>query len=465
MSGALVTRLKPEFKNIRLGNTLYGAIVRLLLITVIFSAAVFLTPLMVTNPRLATGYVPLLIIAGLAAILFSAVAGYCFYRNINRALDELNTASQRVSGGNYNLLLTPSRINEFNQLFFSFRQLAETIQANYLELRQQKGWLTAILNSIQEGLLVLDAGGRILIANASFREIAGTDTTEVQFYWQVIRHPELSDIIFQLQPLQPHVSREIELTGRHFLINGSLTPTGEKVITFSDVSAIVQAAAMKRDFIQNVSHELRTPLAAIKGYVEALEETVTGTEQNFLKIIKRHTDRLIRIVNDLLLLARLESPRLLPEMEAVNVNELINDVLTVFRPLITEKGLELVLNLPKPNPIIKGDRLYLEQALINLLDNAVRYTEKGKITISAIINCNWLNLAVEDTGIGIAREHLPRIFERFYVVDRARSRQSGGTGLGLAIVKHIVTIHNGEIKVESTPGIGSKFTLLLPLAV
>jgi two-component system phosphate regulon sensor histidine kinase PhoR len=439
-----------------------GTTFRLLVITFIFSAVVFLIPVIVRNPGLLKSYLPALITGVLVALFYSLIVGYFFARNISRAVEELDAAARRMAGGFYNVVLTPSRLQEFNQLFFTFRQLAEKIQANQRELYQKKGWLTAILNSISEGLLVLDAGGRVLIANTSFRQIAGTDTFEDRFYWQLIRHPELNLIVSGLQSPNARLSQKIELAGRHFLINGSCTATGEKVITFSDISEIVQAAAMKRDFIQNVSHELRTPLAAIKGYVETLKETMTGEELNFLKIIKRHTDRLIRIVNDLLTLSQLEQPQPQLEREPVNVNELVNDVLSVSRPLIQAKGLELVLEIPDPAPTIRGDRLYLEQALLNLLDNAIRYTDKGKITVRVMATDNQLNLIVEDTGVGIPGEHLPRIFERFYVVDRARSRQSGGTGLGLAIVKHIAALHDGEIRVESTPGVGSKFTLSLP---
>jgi len=459
-----VTKLRPNIRVILSGNALYRAIVQVLFLTVIFTLAVFLTILLIKSSEQRINYLPVLIITGASALIFSLISGFFFYRKINRAIEELNTAAQRMLKGDYQIHLTPSRFAEFNRLFFTFHQLTDAIRANYRELRQKKGWLTAILNSIQEGLLVLDDRGRILIANTSFRQIAGTKPVEDQFYWQVLRNPVLSDVISDLQSRNARLSRKMELGGRQFLINGSLSPTGEKVITFSDISEIVQASTMKRDFIQNVSHELRTPLTAIKGYIETMAETATDQNRNYLHIIKRHTDRLIRIVNDLLTLSQLESPQVQLETEVLNVQELFNDVLTVLRPAIQQKGLQLDLAIPDPSPKIKGDRLYLEQALINLLDNAVRYTEKGKITINAETNDNRVSITVADTGIGIAPEHQARIFERFYVVDRTRSRQSGGTGLGLAIVKHIITIHNGEINVESIPGLGSKFTLILPNA-
>lgn len=465
MSGELVIRLKPHFKNIRFSHTLYGAIIRVLVITFFFSGLVFLIPLLIKNPALVKGYIPFAILLGLGGSGFSVFIGYLLYRNIKRGVDELNIASQRIANGHYHIQFVPSRFREFNQLFFTFRQLAETIQANNLELRQKKSWLTTILNSIQEGLLVLDPSGKILITNTSFQKMVGTDRTEDRFYWQVIRHPEMSDVITRLQPQGEAISREIELAGRHFLLNAVCSSTGDKVITFSDISEIVRVAEMKRDFIQNVSHELRTPLTAIKGYIETMEESVTGRELEYLNIIKRHTGRLIQLVNDLLVLSRLETAELPLKIEEISIRELITDVVSGFKPMMESKGLELKLDLPESDISLKGDRLYLEQAVVNLMDNAIRYTDRGVITVGFRVVNGWVELTIQDTGIGIPSEHLPRIFERFYVVDRARSRLSGGTGLGLAIVKHIVNLHNGKITVESVPGTGSRFTIKLPLTI
>ncbi len=394
----------------------------------------------------------------------TGLANWAIYRKLRRSFEEINNACRRIVNGYYLLQFSPSGFDEFNRIFAGLRELAETIRFNSLELRQKKSWLEAVLNSIQDGLIVLDDQGYVLIANRSFEQFTGVTAAEGKFYWQVLRHPAMSELVTTMKTQRGTFSRRMELAGRHFLLNAARSATGEIVITFSEISEMVRVEEMKRDLIQNVSHELRTPLTAIKGYLETLEETVTSQGQEYLKIIKRHTERLIRIVNDLLILTRLEAAQITREDEMVSIRELITDATIACKPLLESKGLKLKLELPEPDITIRGDRFYLEQALVNLVDNAVRYTEKGQITISGRLEGNDLQLIVEDTGIGIPPEHLPRIFERFYVVDRGRSRQSGGIGLGLAIVKHIVSLHKGEIRVESTPGMGSKFTLRLPVA-
>ncbi len=219
---------------------------------------------------------------------------------------------------------------------------------------------------------------------------------------------------------------------------------------------------IKRDFVVNVSHELRTPLAAIKGFAETLEEEVGENAKTYAGVIKRNTDRLINIVQDLLLLSELEEKGSKPESEEVNLKQLADNVIRIFKSRLTEKGLDFHLRVEDGLPAVKGDSFKLEQMLINLLDNSIKYTEKGKIVLALKQKEGNVEIIVEDTGIGIPQEHLMRIFERFYVVDKSRSKKFGGTGLGLSIVKHIVLSHKGTIAVESSLAKGTRFTIMLP---
>jgi len=221
-----------------------------------------------------------------------------------------------------------------------------------------------------------------------------------------------------------------------------------------------------------VSHELRTPLTAIKGYTETLEEDAfenPGDQKHFLRIIKRHTDRLINIVSDLLVLSEVEGRDTLTEenqsddFEDININEVIKSSLEALKSKAKEKGLKVSFNTSEPVHLITANRFLLEQMFINLIDNAVKYnTDSGEIDIQITIRGNNLRIEISDTGIGIPKDSLPRIFERFYRVDKTRSRKMGGTGLGLSIVKHIVIIHGGKIDVQSEEGMGSKFIITLP---
>ncbi len=229
------------------------------------------------------------------------------------------------------------------------------------------------------------------------------------------------------------------------------------------------AEIVKRDFATNVSHELRTPLTAIKGFAETLEDEVDPKSRRHVDIIRVHTDRLITIVQDLLTLSEIEEKEANLEFEDVNIVELLENVKNLFTEKIIEKGLELKFVIDENIPHLKADSFKLEQMFINLIDNAVKYTEKGGITISikqvpeVLPQNEFVVFEIMDTGIGISEKYLIRIFERFFVVDKSRSRKLGGTGLGLSIVKHIVQLHNGRITVESTPDTGSKFTVILPI--
>ncbi|HOJ43677.1 MAG TPA: ATP-binding protein, partial [Syntrophorhabdaceae bacterium] len=218
---------------------------------------------------------------------------------------------------------------------------------------------------------------------------------------------------------------------------------------------------IKKEFIANISHELRTPLTAIKGFIETLEEEEHIENIQYLDAIKRHTTRLINIVDDLLTLSELEKEGVKLELEEVRLDSLTENIVKIFEPKLKEKGLNLIIDIEKDIKPIMADPFKLEQMLINLIDNAIKYTEKGKITISVTQDDNNSVIIVEDTGIGIPENAIPRIFERFYTVDKSRSKKLGGTGLGLSIVKHIVLLHKGTIDVQSVYGKGTRFIVTL----
>jgi two-component system phosphate regulon sensor histidine kinase PhoR len=227
-----------------------------------------------------------------------------------------------------------------------------------------------------------------------------------------------------------------------------------------DITEMKQIEHIKKDLAVNVSHELRTPLTAIKGFTETLMDEAGPSSQEYLRIIHRHTERLITMVNDLLILSEMEEKPSLA-LEDVNICDLMKGLMAIYEPRIKAKG--LALNVRCPAITIKADPFRLEQLLTNLIDNALKYTEKGEISVTVEIQGDVVTISVKDTGVGIPSEHVSRIFERFYVVDKSRSRSMGGTGLGLSIAKHIATLHGGRIEVASTPYMGSTFTVTLPV--
>jgi len=292
------------------------------------------------------------------------------------------------------------------------------------------------------------------------QEISGADELDGQYYWQVFREEELGSLLKQTLQTGQNGFAELNYAGRCYTVNVTQLPDGQGLVALMcDITGARELERIKRDFVTNASHELRTPLTAIKGFAEMLEEDVNAEQKHYVDVIKNNAERLINIVQDIMTLSGLEARDAL-EKEKINLKTLLTDLQSIFAARLKEKGLSFSISEELPVEI-RGDIFKLQQVFINLIDNAVKYTEKGGITISIAKTKDRAVITVADTGPGIPPEEQSRIFERFYVVDKSRSRQLGGTGLGLSIVKHIVLLHNGEISVESSLS-GSKFIVTLP---
>ncbi len=382
--------------------------------------------------------------------------------NLTRPIKELAAAFRAVSSGNLDLRVPTRRRDEIGQLTGDFNAMVDDQKRLLQQLRYGRQELEIILASLADGLLVIDAEERITRAGPSFCRLAGDSAPVGKPFWEVLRRADFAELV--RQAAGAGVQAELELAGRPYFVSlAPLPDRGGTVVTFHDLSAVRSLEKQKKDLVASVSHELRTPLTAIKGYVETLAEDATGDARRFLDVIGRNTDRLIEMTDDLLALSELEEKSERLEREEIDWPGLLAGVRSLFEKRIKEKGLTLDVSLTQPAERIafRGDRFRLEQMLINLLDNAVKYTDQGGIAVSVAADNGGLIIEVRDSGAGIPVEHLDRIFERFYVVDKARSRQNGGTGLGLAIVKHIVQLHGGEIAVQSRPGAGSTFIVRL----
>jgi two-component system phosphate regulon sensor histidine kinase PhoR len=323
--------------------------------------------------------------------------------------------------------------------------------------------LDTIVSSIQEILLVLDKDGRIKLTNESFKKALDNEDVQDKFYWEVMRCPDFSELIKKVMEERKNHIQEIEFRDKNYLCSVTFLSSKEEMVAILyDITELKNLERMKKEFVANISHELRTPLTAIKGFVETLEEEEEIKNVQYLEIIKRHTDRLMNIVNDLLVLSELEQTGSALVIENVNLVSLAENILKVFEQGAKERGIQLKLVAGEDLKTVQADPFKLEQMFINLLDNAIKYTEKGEVSITLTQIDSKSVIEIQDSGIGIPGSHLPRIFERFYVVDKSRSKKLGGTGLGLSIVKHIVLLHGGTIDVESSLGIGTKFTIVLP---
>jgi len=233
-------------------------------------------------------------------------------------------------------------------------------------------------------------------------------------------------------------------------------------VTFHDITEMRALEKTKKDFVVNVSHELRTPLTAIKGFLETIEPRAEDENRPYLEIVRRNTERMISIVEDLLVLSELEERGAKIDKTAVDLKPLAESILKMFEKRARDKGLGLSLQAPADLPEVQADPGQMEGLLLNLVDNALKYTDKGSVTVRLASRDGQMSIEVDDTGPGIGADHLPHVFERFYVVDKSRSKKLGGTGLGLSIVKHIVLAHKGTVSVKSRVGEGTTFSVLLP---
>ena len=404
------------------------------------------------------------ILLGIAIVTLLSI-GIAFFlsRGLSKPVDILASAAKSLAKGKFDTRVYLQTGGELKGLETSFNEMAGRMEGLFGNLSRKNEELDTIVSSIQEILVVLDKDGRIKLTNESFRKTLDNEDVQDKFYWEVMRCPDFSELIRKVTEERKHRTEEIEFRDKHYLCSVTfLSSKEEMVAVLYDITDLKNLERVKKDFVANISHELRTPLTAIKGFVETLEEEEDIKNVQYLEIIKRHTDRLMNIVNDLLLLSELEQAGTALEVEDVNLVSVVENILKVFEQGAKSKGIELKLIAGESMKAVQADPFKLEQMFINLLDNAIKYTEKGEVSISLRQEDLKSIIEIQDTGIGIPASHLPRVFERFYVVDKSRSKKLGGTGLGLSIVKHIVLLHGGTIDVESSLGIGTKFTVILP---
>jgi two-component system phosphate regulon sensor histidine kinase PhoR len=404
-----------------------------------------------------------IIIAIAIITLLSIVIAFLLSKGLSKPVSTLVQAAKNLAKGDFHTRVYLQAGGELKELETSFNEMAARMEGLFGSLSRRNEELDTIVSSIQEILLVLDKDGRIKLTNESFKKALDNEEVQDKFYWEVMRCPDFSELIKKVMEERKNHIQEIEFRDKNYLCSVTfLSSKEEMVAVLYDITELKNLEQMKKDFVANMSHELRTPLTAIKGFVETLEEEEEIKNVQYLEIIKRHTDRLMNIVNDLLVLSELEQTGSALVIENINLASLAENILKVFEEVAKEKGIELKLIAARDLNAIQADPFKLEQMFINLLDNAIKYTEKGEVSIIIRQEASKSIIEIADTGIGIPANHLPRIYERFYVVDKSRSKKLGGTGLGLSIVKHIVLLHGGTIDIESSPGIGTKITLILP---
>ncbi len=409
----------------------------------------------------------ILLIAGGICLLVS--------RSFTGRVERLKEFSRRVADGDFRPLPRDGSDDALEALGISLNRTAARLERTIRTLTEERNLSSAILGSMVEGVAVVNGSERLVFANPGFAEILGLDVppTSGSALVEVVRQTELVEAVRKVLGGEPRVQSEIvtgTLRQHYFAITVAAVLAGETtgaVVVLHDITELRKLERVRRDFVANVSHELRTPLTAIQGFAETLLAGAIDDPQNrtrFLEIILEHSRRLARLTEDLLMLSKMDAERLELEIRRLSVSQLIESCLETAQRRAMEKDLRISVNMPQRLPDIAGDRRRLAEVLQNLLDNAIQYTlPGGQIMVSAETGEDEVILTVSDTGIGIPKADQPRIFERFYRVDVARSREAGGTGLGLAIAKHLVDVHGGRLWVESEVSQGSQFHFSVPV--
>ncbi|THJ22769.1 MAG: cell wall metabolism sensor histidine kinase WalK [Nitrospira sp. CG24E] len=405
--------------------------------------------------------------------------------SITKPLSDIAMAAQQLAKGDHAVRIQTGSRDEVGLLADTLNHMTNQLKAKIDELSEDRGQLLAMLTSMVEGVMVLDSRGRVLQINPALERMFDVTRMEVRGHpcSDVFRYPQLDTLVSAVLTKRMNAEDEILLhpSGRRLHIEASVTANDREndvfaVLIFHDMTELRRLELIRKDFVANVSHELRTPLTSIKGYIEALLDGAKDdpeTSTKFLDIILKQSDRLNLILEDLLQLSRIESGQILFKREPLHIQSVVERTLAMIKPLADKSGHRLVSFVEDNLPTVLGDEDRLMQVLSNLLDNAIKYTAgKGTITVavhpvsdnaaqSSVVTA--VELSVTDTGIGIPELDRPRIFERFYRVDKARSRELGGTGLGLAIVKHIVEGLGGRVWVEGNVPTGSRFVVRLPV--
>jgi two-component system phosphate regulon sensor histidine kinase PhoR len=414
-------------------------------------------------------------LASLVILLVGIVASVLVSRSLADRVDRLREFSRRVAEGDFRPLPGGDSGDELEALCASLNQTAARMEGTIRTLTEERNLSSAILGSMVEGVAVVSGDERLVFANQGFADILELDVPPKSgsALVEVVRQTEMIEAVRRVLAGEPRVKAEI-VTGtlrQHFFAATVAAvragDTSGAVVVLHDITELRKLERVRRDFVANVSHEFKTPLTAIQGFSETLLAGAIDDPQNrerFLGIILEHSRRLARLTDDLLKLSQMDADRLQLEIRPISVTELIESCVETTEHRATEKGVGLNVAPANNLPDIAGDRRRLAEILQNLLDNATQYTlPGGQITLTAETRDNDVVFTVTDTGIGIPKSDQSRIFERFYRVDAARSREAGGTGLGLAIAKHLVEVHGGRIWVESEIGQGSQFNFSIPV--
>ncbi len=437
------------------------------------AATAALLAVLLPPARGALGYVVYVI----ALVAFGFVLSWIIERDILKDFSRISKALEHLPEKQKKARKTGRKVSDFDTgVSISISELSERISLQMQSAEREGNQLKSIIESMREGVIVISREEELLLLNDAAKEMFAIDDAAIgRPYMETVRNPDLQRLISRMKQKKKSATQEISVLypqEKSYLVSVRVSPRyREIVVVIFDITEFKNLERIKADFVANVSHELRTPLTSIKGYIETLLDKSYDTDEEkkeFLEIIEENTDRLIAIASDLLVLSELEGGETDTQdsrkgYEEIDIRETILRSVGSLDSLFSKNRVSLSLEIQDGMPAYRANRFLIERMIINLVENSAKYTPaNGSVSVRASAQNGSLRIEVEDNGIGIPPEHHERIFERFYRVDKNRSREIGGTGLGLSIVKHIVIQHGGTIALRSSEGEGSTFTVELP---
>ncbi|MDP8258850.1 MAG: ATP-binding protein [Candidatus Aadella gelida] len=413
----------------------------------------------------------------LIALCIAVLGSFIAASFISKPIKHISEAAREIASGNFTKKISVKAKDEIGDLAGAFNHMSLEVCSKIEQLENNKARLEAVLFSMFDGVMVVDPSGMILLMNKSLRDLlAVKHEAEGKKPIEIIRNVEVQEITDKVLNMKAGVeSREISILlpeEKKIIVHG--TPifregkTEGAVLVFHEVTEIRRLEKIRKDFIANVSHELRTPASSIKGFAETLNAGAIDDKERakeFIGIIEENSDRLVRLIEDLLDLSKIESGKVDMNLRPCSLHLIVEKAVSQVEDHANKKSIAIENKINSSIPNVLADETFITQVLLNLIDNAVKYTdENGKVSITVSEEKEFIKIYVNDNGIGISEKDLPRVFERFYCVDKARSRKSGGTGLGLSIVKHVVEGHGGKVTVKSVLGQGSTFSFTISKA-
>lgn len=410
------------------------------------------------------------VIAGFAvAAVLSVIIGFFIVRWLTNSISQMKETAQAIASGKFTIHAPATTDDEIGELGRALNEMRDTLKDKIEALSEKKTQIEIIIDTMPDGLIVVDRNETIVLANKTAERLIGYVLPVGRRLGEVVRNENIISLVKStLSGEKTEPIKTVSLSGTRLEMRGVVVPNAGALVIVRDISEAERLERMRKEFIANASHELRTPVTLISGCVETLNAGAaedSSKRRQFLDVLEKNVKQLSNLIEDLLKLSTLDEEGRLHKEEKVDITRLVSEVIEQFSEFATKKGIYISPNMEKQPLTVIGDSALLKQAIANLIDNAIKYTNPvGTVTVSVKAVNGKVVTEVADTGIGIDKEHLPRIFERFYRVDKSRSRDLGGTGLGLSIVKHVVQAHGGEVSVQSEPGKGSKFTIILPQA-